>query len=83
MGSLEKQVPQLWLLQNQHFKRIKQGPYFFCGLKDFQKHAERVARIWGTWKDDNKWDERSLLEVCVSIRHLFDFETVKKARKSK
>ena len=83
MELLEKQVPPLWLLQSQHFKHIKRGPYFFCNLKNFQKHVERAARIKGTWKEDNKWDERSLLEMYVSIRNLFDFETVKKARKSK
>jgi hypothetical protein len=83
MGSLEKQVPPLQLLQSQHFKHIKQGPYFFSDLKNFQTHVERAARIWETWKEDNKWDERSLSEMYVSIRNLFDFETVKKARKSK
>eukprot|EP00957_Ditylum_brightwellii_P014565 1097004-Ditylum_brightwellii.AAC.1 len=30
-----------------------------------------------------KWDERSLLEMYVRIKGLFDFETAKKARKSK
>ena len=55
----------------------------FHNLKNFQKHVERAARIWGTWKEDNKWDERSLSEMYVSIRNLFNFETVKKARKSK
>ena len=83
MGSLEKQVPPLRLLQSQHFKHIKRGPYFFRDLKNFQTHVERAARIWGTWKEDNKWDERSLSEMYVSIRNLFNFETVKKARKSK
>eukprot|EP00957_Ditylum_brightwellii_P106382 8115880-Ditylum_brightwellii.AAC.1 len=62
MGSLEKQVPSLQLLQSQHFKHIKQGPYFFCDLKNVQKHVERAARIKGTWNEDNKCDERSLLE---------------------
>eukprot|EP00957_Ditylum_brightwellii_P061173 4641729-Ditylum_brightwellii.AAC.1 len=62
MGSLEKQVPPLWLLQSHYFKHIKRGPYFFRNLKNFQTHVEMAARIWGTWKDDNKWDERSLLE---------------------
>eukprot|EP00957_Ditylum_brightwellii_P104388 7950424-Ditylum_brightwellii.AAC.1 len=61
MGSLEKQVPPLQLLQSQHFEHIKQGPYFFRVLKNFQTHVERAARIKGTWKDDNKWNERSLL----------------------
>eukprot|EP00957_Ditylum_brightwellii_P100025 7623447-Ditylum_brightwellii.AAC.1 len=83
MRSLEKQVPPLRLLQSQHFKRIKQSPYFFHDLKNFQKHVERTARIKGAWNEDNKWDERSLSEMYVSIKHLFDFETVKKARKSK
>ena len=83
MGSLEKNAPPIRLLQSQHFKHIKQGPYFFCDLNNFQKHAERAARIKGTWKEDNKWDERSLSEMYVSIRNLFNFETVKKARKSK
>ena len=83
MGSLEKQVPPLRLLQSQHFKHIKRGPYFFHNSNNFQAHVERTARIWGTWKEDNKRDERSLLEMYVSIRNLFDFVTVKKARKSK
>eukprot|EP00957_Ditylum_brightwellii_P041640 3153710-Ditylum_brightwellii.AAC.1 len=83
MGLLEKQVPPLPLLQSQHFKGIKQGPYFFRDLKNVQKHVKRPARIRGTCNEDNKWDERSLLEVYVSIKGLFDFETAKKARKSK
>eukprot|EP00957_Ditylum_brightwellii_P020556 1549793-Ditylum_brightwellii.AAC.1 len=62
MGSLEKQAPPLRLLQSQHFKYIKQGPYFFCDLKNVPKHVERAARIRGTCKDDNKQDERGLLE---------------------
>eukprot|EP00957_Ditylum_brightwellii_P127376 9712600-Ditylum_brightwellii.AAC.1 len=62
MGSLKKQVPPLQLLQSQHFKHIKQGPYFFHDLKNFQKHVESATRIRGTWNEDNKWDERSLSE---------------------
>eukprot|EP00957_Ditylum_brightwellii_P015072 1137146-Ditylum_brightwellii.AAC.1 len=62
MGSLEKQVPPLHLLQSQHFKHIKRGPYFFHNLKNFQTRVERAARIWETRKEDNKWDERSLSE---------------------
>eukprot|EP00957_Ditylum_brightwellii_P154356 11746127-Ditylum_brightwellii.AAC.1 len=62
MRSLEKQAPPLGLLQSQHFKHIKRGPYFFHDLNNFQTHVERAARISGTWKEDNKWDERSLLE---------------------
>eukprot|EP00957_Ditylum_brightwellii_P042021 3181961-Ditylum_brightwellii.AAC.1 len=83
MGLLEKQVPPLWLSQSQHFKHIKQGPYFFRGLKNVQKHVERVTRIREIWNEDNKWDEMSLLEMYVSIKDLFDFETAKKARNSK
>ena len=83
MRSLEKQVPPLRLLQSQHFKHIKRGPYCFRDLKNFQTHIERTARIWGTWNEGNKWDERSLSEMYVSTRNLFNFETVKKARKSK
>eukprot|EP00957_Ditylum_brightwellii_P090487 6890870-Ditylum_brightwellii.AAC.1 len=83
MGSLEKQVPPLQLLQSQHFKHIKRGHYFFCDLKNDQKHVEMAARIRATWKEDNKWDERSLSEMHVSIKDLFDFEMARKARKSK
>eukprot|EP00957_Ditylum_brightwellii_P137814 10506229-Ditylum_brightwellii.AAC.1 len=78
MGLLEKQIPPLRLLQIQHFKHIKQGPYFFHDLKNLQKHVEMAARIRGTCNEDNKWDERSLLEMYVSIKDLFDFETTKK-----
>lgn len=55
----------------------------FPQFKEFPEAYREAARIWGTWKEDNKWDERSLSEMYVSIRNLFDFETVKKARKSK
>ena len=70
MGSLEKQVSPLRLLQSQHFKHIKQGPSFFHNSNNFQTHVERTARIWGTCKEDNKWDERSLSEMYVSIRNV-------------
>eukprot|EP00957_Ditylum_brightwellii_P168247 12808680-Ditylum_brightwellii.AAC.1 len=42
-----------------------------------------AARTRGMWNEDNKWDERSLSEMYVSIKDLFDFDMAKKGRKSK
>eukprot|EP00957_Ditylum_brightwellii_P077170 5864283-Ditylum_brightwellii.AAC.1 len=51
--------------------------------ENFHKRIEMVAKIKGTWSEDNNWGERKLPEMYWSIKESFNFEMTKKARKSK
>eukprot|EP00957_Ditylum_brightwellii_P003166 241343-Ditylum_brightwellii.AAC.1 len=62
MGSTEKQVPALKLLQACHFLHLKHRGQKFIDLQNLMTSVKRTVMMKGTWTNDG-WDEGTLMAM--------------------